>query len=117
LAEYDAGKGELKDVFSVPNADLKELVERMKDTTTANELEGLYELIRTEIKEVEAIGDSLSMKAHYEDLRQKAIAKQKSENEEIAKLKMGKSTFKSLFTTKKPEEVIDGMQKNVDAVS
>lgn len=117
LTEYDQGRGQLKEVFHNASPKLTEKIARLREPGWKNELEGVLEMLRSEIREVEGMNDALNTKTLFEELRQKAIAKQKTDNEEMNKIKMGKSTFKSLFTTKKTDEVVADIQKVIDNVT
>lgn len=117
LSEYYPSKSEAKTlVFNTSNDRLRTNLLCLREGVERNELDPLLDLIRGEMAELEAMEEALKMKTYYEELRIKTMTKKNSDSEDLSKMKMGKSTLKSIFTTKKNEEVVAELEKAIETV-
>jgi hypothetical protein len=88
----------------------------LRDQGCKNDWEVVLNLLRAEVRELEAMEDAFRMKAHYEGLKAKAMATQKECNDDLQALRSGKKTLKSFLSTKKNDEIMTDLQRTIDHV-
>ncbi|EGR33888.1 PX domain protein, partial [Ichthyophthirius multifiliis] len=86
----------------------------IQDQSKQNEFEIITDMIRMELKEVEAFLEILQQKEDLEEKKNKSQIKVKSEQAEQSKLQAGKTTFKSLFSTGSKEDKVQKLEKSIE---
>lgn len=112
-AEYTGNK-ENKFIFNQPNnLKLSNTLTKLKEAAQRDSLEKIYEFIKQESYEISAFAEAISMRDKYEGYRAKTQERQKSETADLQKIIGGKSTFKTIFSTKSKEEDISSLEKQI----
>jgi len=112
-AEYTGNK-ESKFVFNQPNnLKLTSTISKLRESAKKDSLEKIHEFIKQESYEIGSFLEAISMREKYDTYRTKTQEKQKSETSDLQKIIGGKTTFKTIFSTKSKEEEISSLEKQI----
>jgi len=114
LLEYSQNKEDFH-VFKTPSSqNLNILTEKINIDGKRQSLESLFELIKLEDKEVKSMLEAINAKEKYEGLKMKSIEKKKNETQELQNILAGKTTLKTVFSSKSKDEHAAVIEKSIN---